>query len=240
MVHRDLGVYAISVAADLLSMQVQNLRVYERHGLVEPDRTAGGTRLYSQDDLDRLARIRDLLADGLNMAGITRVLALEAEVERLEARVAVLRRGNDYLHPDRPSVQPGRSIRRSTPRSPYSRTSPAIRSLRSSRATTAATCSVVPELQQRDARREPGGRSIAARHSSDDGHAVVTPVDRQQRVFREPTGLGCGTHGGSAMIMAKRSSGVEDLADQSLAHADPGRPGPPARRCEACSRRRPG
>ena len=92
MAHRNHAVFAISVAADLLSMQVQNLRVYERHGLVEPARTSGGTRLYSQDDLDRLAHIRDLLAEGLNIAGITRVLALEDEVQRLEARVAALRR----------------------------------------------------------------------------------------------------------------------------------------------------
>lgn len=84
MARRDVGVFAISVAADMLSMQVQNLRVYERHGLVEPDRTPGGTRLYSEDDLDRLAHIRDLLADGLNIAGITRVLALEAEIDRLQ------------------------------------------------------------------------------------------------------------------------------------------------------------
>ena len=90
MAERSVGVFAISVAADLLSMQVQNLRVYERHGLVEPDRTAGGSRLYSQDDLDRLAHIRDLLAEGLNLAGITRVLALEAEVERLESRIEAL------------------------------------------------------------------------------------------------------------------------------------------------------
>jgi len=65
-------------------MQVQNLRVYERHGLVEPDRTPGGTRLYSPEDLEVLARIRDLLREGLNLAGIARVLALEAEVRRLE------------------------------------------------------------------------------------------------------------------------------------------------------------
>lgn len=83
MAQRHVGVFGISVAADMLSMQVQNLRVYERHGLVEPDRTPGGTRLYSQDDLDRLAHIRDLLAEGLNIAGITRVLALEAEIVRL-------------------------------------------------------------------------------------------------------------------------------------------------------------
>jgi MerR family transcriptional regulator/heat shock protein HspR len=89
---RRLGVFAISVAADMLSMQVQNLRVYERHGLVEPDRTAGGTRLYSQEDLDRLARIRDLLAEGLNLAGIARVIELESEIERLRAVLAQRRR----------------------------------------------------------------------------------------------------------------------------------------------------
>lgn len=77
------GVYAISVAARLVSMQVQNLRVYERRGLLEPDRTAGGTRLYSVADIERLHRIRDLLAEGLNLAGIARVLSLEDEVRRL-------------------------------------------------------------------------------------------------------------------------------------------------------------
>jgi MerR family transcriptional regulator/heat shock protein HspR len=83
MTDRRTGVYGISVAAEMLSMQVQNLRVYERHGLVEPDRTPGGTRLYSQTDLDQLARVRDLLSEGLNLIGISRVLALEAEVSRL-------------------------------------------------------------------------------------------------------------------------------------------------------------
>ena len=81
------GVFAISVAADMVSMQVQNLRVYERRGLVDPSRTSGGSRLYSRDDIDRLHRIRDLLADGLNLAGIARVLELEEENQRLRARV---------------------------------------------------------------------------------------------------------------------------------------------------------
>jgi MerR family transcriptional regulator/heat shock protein HspR len=84
MTDRSMGVFAISVAAEMLSMQVQNLRVYERHGLVQPDRTPGGTRLYSHDDLDQLARVRDLLGEGLNLAGVTRVVALEAEVRRLQ------------------------------------------------------------------------------------------------------------------------------------------------------------
>ncbi|WP_027862319.1 MerR family transcriptional regulator [Marmoricola sp. URHB0036] len=83
MPQRHVGLFAISVAAEMLSTQVQNLRVYERHGLVEPTRTPGGTRLYSHADIEKLARVRDLLGEGLNLAGITRVLALEAEVARL-------------------------------------------------------------------------------------------------------------------------------------------------------------
>jgi DNA-binding transcriptional MerR regulator len=85
------GVFAISVAAGMVSMQVQNLRVYERRGLVDPHRTAKGTRLYSQADIERLNRIRELLADGLNLAGIGRVLELEDQVVRLQAEVARLR-----------------------------------------------------------------------------------------------------------------------------------------------------
>jgi len=90
MAERTRGVFAISVAAEMVSMQVQNLRVYERRGLLEPDRTSGGTRLYSHDDVDRLHRIRDLLAEGLNLAGIARVLELEDEVRRLRGQVARL------------------------------------------------------------------------------------------------------------------------------------------------------
>jgi MerR family transcriptional regulator, heat shock protein HspR len=89
---RDRGVYAISVAAEMVAMQIQNLRVYERRGLVEPDRTAGGTRLYSAADVDRLHRIRELLAEGLNLAGIAKVLELEARVARLSAECDRLRR----------------------------------------------------------------------------------------------------------------------------------------------------
>lgn len=92
MAEETIGVFAISVAAEMVSMQVQNLRVYERRGLLEPDRTEGGTRLYSRADIDRLHRIRDLLADGLNLAGISRVLALEEELERLRRENQRLRR----------------------------------------------------------------------------------------------------------------------------------------------------
>lgn len=81
------GVFAISVAAELVQMEIQNLRVYERRGLLTPDRSAGGTRLYSRADIDTLHRIRDLLAEGLNLAGIHRVLELETEVARLQAEL---------------------------------------------------------------------------------------------------------------------------------------------------------
>jgi MerR family transcriptional regulator/heat shock protein HspR len=81
------GVFAISVAAERADMQIQNLRVYERRGLIEPARTAGGTRLYSEADILVLRRIAELLADGLNLAGIRRVLELEAELAVLRRRL---------------------------------------------------------------------------------------------------------------------------------------------------------
>ncbi|HWJ10652.1 MAG TPA: MerR family transcriptional regulator [Nocardioides sp.] len=84
---RTRGVFAISVAADLTSLQIQNIRVYERRGLLEPARSEGGTRLYSRADIETLHRIRDLLGEGLNLAGIAKVLELEAEVARLRARL---------------------------------------------------------------------------------------------------------------------------------------------------------
>ena len=82
------GVFGISVAADLVGTGVQNLRAYERRGLVEPSRTAGGTRLYSEHDVSRLRRIAELLAGGLNLAGIAMVLDLEADNERLRTQLA--------------------------------------------------------------------------------------------------------------------------------------------------------
>ncbi|MDH2413911.1 MerR family transcriptional regulator [Nocardioides sp. CER19] len=87
MTSTSRGVFAISVAAEMVSMEIQNLRVYERRGLLQPDRTPGGSRLYSQDDIDRLRRIRELLADGLNLAGIARVLVLEDRVAALERQL---------------------------------------------------------------------------------------------------------------------------------------------------------
>ena len=83
--HRRHALFAISVAAELSGTAIQNLRVYERRGLVTPGRTDGGTRRYSEEDVERLVRIRELLDAGLNLAGIDKVLELEAEVARLRA-----------------------------------------------------------------------------------------------------------------------------------------------------------
>ena len=81
----ERGVYGISVAADLVGMGPQTLRLYEARGLLEPARTDGGTRRYSANDLDRIRRIGDLLEAGLNLAGIAMVLDLEAQNVQLQA-----------------------------------------------------------------------------------------------------------------------------------------------------------
>jgi MerR family transcriptional regulator, heat shock protein HspR len=73
----DHGVYGISVAAELSGVAVQSLRLYERHGLLTPARSDGGTRRYSADDIARLRRIRELVDAGVNLAGIGRILDLE-------------------------------------------------------------------------------------------------------------------------------------------------------------------
>jgi MerR family transcriptional regulator, heat shock protein HspR len=87
MSNSGLSVYVISVAAEMVGTGVQNLRAYERAGLVTPGRTAGGTRLYSGDDITRLRRVAALLEAGLNLAGIAMVLKLEEENLRLRARL---------------------------------------------------------------------------------------------------------------------------------------------------------
>ena len=81
----ERGVFGISVAAELADTGVQNLRAYEARGLVTPERTDGGTRRYSADDLDRLRRINALLDAGLNLAGIAMVLPLQDEVHHLRS-----------------------------------------------------------------------------------------------------------------------------------------------------------
>ena len=81
------AVYVISVAAELAGMHPQTLRIYERRGLVDPARTSGGNRRYSEDDIALLLRIARLTDEGLNLEGVKRVLALEAEVARLQAEL---------------------------------------------------------------------------------------------------------------------------------------------------------
>lgn len=84
----DQGVYSISVASELTGIGPQTLRQYEDKGLVEPGRTDGGTRRYSDDDVQRIRRIAELTTAGLNLAGVGLVLALEAENDRLRALLA--------------------------------------------------------------------------------------------------------------------------------------------------------
>jgi len=82
------GVFAISVAVGMVGTGVQNLRAYEKAGLVDPARTSGGTRLYSLDDIERLRQIAALLSEGLNLAGIAMVLRLEADNARLRRQIS--------------------------------------------------------------------------------------------------------------------------------------------------------
>jgi MerR family transcriptional regulator/heat shock protein HspR len=91
--------YMISVAADIVGMHPQTLRIYESKGLVRPGRTPGGTRLYSDHDLERLQAIQRLTTElGLNLAGVRRVLALEDELTALRERLNRLERGmNDAI-----------------------------------------------------------------------------------------------------------------------------------------------
>ncbi|OBH19084.1 MULTISPECIES: helix-turn-helix transcriptional regulator [unclassified Mycobacterium] len=93
----DHGVYGISVAAELSGIAVQSLRLYERHGLITPARSDGGTRRYSADDLARLKRISELVDAGVNLAGIARILDLEDHNASLSAANTDLRSTNRTL-----------------------------------------------------------------------------------------------------------------------------------------------
>ena len=106
MGEQSRGIFAISVAAEMASMQIQNLRVYERRGLLEPDRTPGGTRLYSPEDIELLRRIGELLEQGLNLAGIAKVLALEEEVRRLTLARSATRTATTSAAPSRKATRP--------------------------------------------------------------------------------------------------------------------------------------
>jgi MerR family transcriptional regulator, heat shock protein HspR len=87
-VETDRGVFMISVAAQLANLHPQTLRMYEARGLIEPQRSSKGTRLYSQDDVEKLRRIQEMTADlGLNLAGVERVLRLEQEIDEMHDRI---------------------------------------------------------------------------------------------------------------------------------------------------------
>jgi len=104
----DRGVYGISVAAELSGVAVQSLRLYERYGLLTPTRSEGGTRRYSADDLARLQRISALVDDGVNLAGIARILSLEDDNAALSADNTDLRSTNRGL---RDAAKPGEPAR---------------------------------------------------------------------------------------------------------------------------------
>ena len=104
------GVYTISVAAELAGVTVRSLRLYEQHGLLQPTRTTGGTRRYSQHDLRRLRRITELFADGVNLTGIGKILDLEHDTHELRTDNTALRAANARLQTDR-DQQPARRDR---------------------------------------------------------------------------------------------------------------------------------
>ena len=94
----ERALYVISVAAELAGVHPQTLRIYERKGLVEPQRTVGRSRRYSERDIDRLQRIQELTTEGVSLAGVKRIIALEEELEcareeigRLHGQIAELR-----------------------------------------------------------------------------------------------------------------------------------------------------
>lgn len=91
-------VYMISVAAELAGMHPQTLRIYEQRGLIEPTRSPKGTRLYSQEDVERLRRIQELTSQlGMNLAGVERVFELETELDQMRRRMDRLERRADQM-----------------------------------------------------------------------------------------------------------------------------------------------
>jgi MerR family transcriptional regulator, heat shock protein HspR len=100
----DQAVYIISVAAELAGVHPQTLRIYEQKGLVRPYRTRGNTRRYSEADIDRLRRVQRLTQQGVNLAGVKRILAMEEELQRMRRQIAELETSLE----SRPIPMPGR------------------------------------------------------------------------------------------------------------------------------------
>jgi MerR family transcriptional regulator/heat shock protein HspR len=97
-IEHDRGVFMISVAAELAAMHPQTLRMYEARGLIEPQRSPKGTRLYSQADVERLRRIQEMTTEwGMNLAGVERVLELEEKLTRMRRKVESLERRAEDL-----------------------------------------------------------------------------------------------------------------------------------------------
>jgi MerR family transcriptional regulator, heat shock protein HspR len=98
----ERAVYIISVAAELAGVHPQTLRIYEQKGLVRPHRTRGNTRRYSEADIDRLRRVQRLTQDGVNLAGVKRILAMEEDLQEMRRRIAQLENSLE----DRPIPMP--------------------------------------------------------------------------------------------------------------------------------------
>ena len=135
------GVYGITVAAELAGMSVQALRLYERKGLLAPARTGGGVRRYSDTDIARLRRIGSLIAEGINLTGIARVLGLEADNADLHADNEGLRARNAHLRTANTTL---RSSSTATGNHPSGRTRPPR-----------DVTSMIPEKRAAEARSDP-------------------------------------------------------------------------------------
>jgi MerR family transcriptional regulator, heat shock protein HspR len=111
----ERAVYIISVAAELAGVHPQTLRIYERKGLLHPARTAGNTRRYSEQDIDRLREIQDLTTRGVNLAGVKLIMELQEEMERARERMDEMRRelerARNRLRDEAGDIVPLRSVR---------------------------------------------------------------------------------------------------------------------------------
>jgi MerR family transcriptional regulator/heat shock protein HspR len=149
---RDQAIYVISVAAELAGMHPQTLRVYERKGLVSPQRTEGNSRRYSDSDIDLLRKIQELTAEGINLAGVSRILELEHRARELQARYERAVRELDELHEELASFVHGRSDFPLVPFRDVRRVRRVLKSDAIERATRRRVFAVPPV----DAPREPG------------------------------------------------------------------------------------